>query len=361
MADAGIETFGVGEKFAYRVIGKMAGAGEDALFDDPGIGANLEHVEIVIGFEDEAIGLTKMDAHVIGEVAEIGADGDFCAVCAEGEGDRVCSIVRDGEGVDINVADGEALACLDGFDAAKASAEGIGEDTLQGVHGGFGDIERSFPKAEDLGEAVAMVGVFVSDQDGVEAIDFATDGGEAGEGFAFAEASVDENAGGLGFEQGEIARTAGREDGDAKTDGDAPGKMNQGNETLKIMAERWEGVNVEWIEVVEKTERSGVRYSGLGLALRMDRRGTGEHVPYKIYCGGAIEKGSRTARLGRRALQRRGRKIWQTSSGLEDGLIEEGRASPSLTSAFAMAGSKRRPLQRHSASGTSRLGGRGLV
>ena len=258
MADAGIETFGVGEKFAYRVIGKMAGAGEDALFDDPGIGANLEHIEIVIGFEDEAIGLTKMDAHVIGEVAEIGADGDFCAVGAEGEGDRIGSIVRDSEGVDINVADGEALACLDGFDAAKASAEGIGEDALQGVHGGFGDIERSFPKAEDLGEAVAMVGVFVSDQDGVEAIDFATDGGEAGKGFAFAEASVDENAGGLGFEQGEIARTAGREDGDAKTDGDAPGKIKLGSKSRRLLR------NTEHRLKPVLRERSRVRFIQIG-------------------------------------------------------------------------------------------------
>jgi hypothetical protein len=222
MADAGIETFGIGEKFADRVVGKMAGAGEDALFDDPRIGADLEHIEIVIGFENQAIGLTKMDAHVIGEVAEIGADGDFGAVGAEGEGDRVCGIVRDGEGVNVNVADGETLAGLDGFDAAKAPAEGVGEDALKGVHGGFGDVERRFPEAENLRKAVAVVGVFVGDQDGVEAIDFATDGGEARKGFAFAEAGVDENAGGLGFEQGEIARTAGRENGDAKTDGDAP-------------------------------------------------------------------------------------------------------------------------------------------
>ena len=31
------------------------------------------------------------------------------------------------------------------------------------------------------------------------------------------------------------------------------------------MAERWEGVNVEWIEVVEKLAKDGVRHPGLGL------------------------------------------------------------------------------------------------
>ena len=76
-----------------------------------------------------------------------------------------------------------------------------------------------------------MIGMLVGDENGVETIDFAADGGETGEGFAFAEAGVNEDAGGLGFEQGEIARTAGGEDGDAQTDENSPGK------TLEMMAE----------------------------------------------------------------------------------------------------------------------------
>ena len=180
MTDAGIEAFGVGEEFADRVIRKMAGAGEDALLDDPGIRADLEHVEIVIGFENEAIGLAEMDPDVIGQVAEIGADGDFCAVGAKGESDGVCGVVRDGERVDINVANGETLARLNGFDATEALAEGLGENALKNAHGGLGDEERSFPETEDLRKTIAMIGVLVSDEDGVEAIDVAFDGGETG-------------------------------------------------------------------------------------------------------------------------------------------------------------------------------------
>jgi hypothetical protein len=233
MADAGIETFEVGKKFADGVVGEMAGAGENALFDDPGIGADLEHVEIVIRFENQAIGLTKMDADVIGEVAEIGADGDFGSVGTEGEAHGVGGIVRDGESVDINVADGEGLAGLDGFDATKASAEGIREDALKSVHGGFGDVERGFPNAQDLRKAVAVIGVLVSDENGVETIDFAADGGEAGEGFAFAETGVNKDASGLGFEQREVARTARGEDGNAQTDGNAPEKKTRNTRPWK--------------------------------------------------------------------------------------------------------------------------------
>jgi len=202
VADTGIEAFGVGKEFADGVIGEMAGTGKDALLDDPGIRADLEHVEIVIGFEDEAIGLAEVDSDVIGEVAEIGADCDFSAVGAEGEADRVGCVVRDGEGVDVDIADGEALAGLDGFDAAEALAKGIGEDAVECIHGRFSDVERRFPEAEDLGQAVAVVGVFVGDKNGVKAVDVALNGGEAGESFAFSEAGVNEDAGAFGFEQG---------------------------------------------------------------------------------------------------------------------------------------------------------------
>jgi hypothetical protein len=94
------------------------------------------------------------------------------------------------------------LAGLDGLDAAEALAEGVGQGALEGFHGGLGDIERRFPEAEDLGEAVAMVSVLVGDEDRVEAINVALNGSEAGEGFAFSEAGVNEDASGFCFEQG---------------------------------------------------------------------------------------------------------------------------------------------------------------
>ena len=202
MTDAGIETLGIGEKFADGMIGEMAGAGKDALLDDPGIGPDLEHVEVVIGFEDEAIGLAEMDSHVVWQVAKIRADGNFCAVGAEGESDRVGRIVRNGERVHVDIADGEALAGLNGLNATEALAKGVGKDALERFHGGLSDVERRFPEAEDLREAVAVIGVFVGDEDCVEAINVALDGGEAGEGFTLSEAGVDEDAGAFCFEQG---------------------------------------------------------------------------------------------------------------------------------------------------------------
>ena len=202
ISDAGIEAFRIGQEFADSMIGEVARAGKDALLDDPRIRADLEHVEIVIGFEDEAIGLAEMDSDVIRKVAEIRADGDLGAVGAEGESDGVGRVVRNRERVNFDVADGEGLAGLDGFYATEALAEGVGKNALEGFHGGLGDVERRFPEAKDLGEAVRVIGVFVGDEDRVQTIDVALNSGEAGESFALSKAGVNEDASRLRLEQG---------------------------------------------------------------------------------------------------------------------------------------------------------------
>jgi len=233
----------------------MAGAREDALLDDPRIGADFEHVEVVIGFEDQAIGLAEMDFNEFGHVAEIRTDGDFCAIGAESETNRVGGIMRDGEGVDVDVANDKALAGLDGLHSAKAFAKCIGHDALERGHGGFGNVERSFPEPQDLRKAVAVVRVFVGDENGVEMVDFSLNGSKASKGFTFAKASVDEDASGTRFQQSKIAGTARSQDGNTQTDWITPGWTARRlkakpakNRTLEIMAERCGIVNAEEAE-----------------------------------------------------------------------------------------------------------------
>jgi hypothetical protein len=209
VAGVTIKTIGIGKIFADGVIGKMAGAGKNTLLDDPGIRADLEHIEVVIGFEDEAIGFAEVDFDELGHVAEVGADGDLGAIGAKGETDGIDGIVRDGEGVDVDVADTKALAWLNGFNPTEALAEGFWENALKNAHGGLGDEERSLPEPENLRKTVAVIGVLVSDKDGVEVIEVAFDGGEASKSFAFAETSVNKDASAFRFEQGKIARAAG--------------------------------------------------------------------------------------------------------------------------------------------------------
>jgi len=189
---AGVETVGIGEEFANGMIREMPGAGQNALLNDPRVGPDLEHVQIVIGLEDHAISFAQMNLDHFGEIAEIGADGDFGAPGAEREANGIGSIVRNGEGVDVDIADREMLAGFDGFDCFETLLERFGKNALEGVHSGLGYEQwRRFPDAQDLREAVAVIGVLVGDEDGVELIDFPSNGGQAGQGFAFAKTGVD--------------------------------------------------------------------------------------------------------------------------------------------------------------------------
>ena len=90
-----------------------------------------------------------------------------------------------------------------------------------------------------------MVGVFVGDQDAIEAVKVFFDGGQARQSFTLAQAGVHEEASAFGFEQRDVARTAGGENGNAQADGESPRKRQPKRETGKMMAERDKGVNAQ--------------------------------------------------------------------------------------------------------------------
>ncbi len=196
----------------------MAGPAENALLDDPRIRADLEHVQIVIGFEDQAIGAAEMHFDEFGHVAQVSDHGHLRAIRTEGETNGVGGVVGNCEGVDVNVADGEMLAGVNRLDAVEPLAESFRKNALHGIYGGFGDVERSFPQAEHLWEAVAVVSVLVGDEDTVDVVDGSFDGSEAGQRFAFAQTGVNEEAGPLGLKQRDVARAAGRQYGYPQAD-----------------------------------------------------------------------------------------------------------------------------------------------
>lgn len=222
IASAGVEAIGIAKVFADRMIGEMTCAGEHALLHNPWVRAYFEHVQIVVGFEDEAIGFAEMNFDEFGHIAEVGADGDLGTIGAKGETDGIDGVMRNGEGMNVDIANRKALTRLNGFDAAQALAKSFRENAFENAHCGLGDIKRSLPETEDLRETIAVIGVLVGDQDGVEMSETAFDGSKTREGLAFAEASVHEDAGTFRFEQGEIARTAGRKNRDAQADWNCP-------------------------------------------------------------------------------------------------------------------------------------------
>jgi hypothetical protein len=86
-----------------------------------------------------------------------------------------------------------------------------------------------------------MIVVFVGNENAVEALNAFFDGRQARESFALAESGINQEAGTLGLEQGEVPRAAGRQYGDAQADR-FPSVPQQ---ILRIIAERRHRVNEE--------------------------------------------------------------------------------------------------------------------
>ena len=115
IARARVKTFRIGKIFADGVIREMPGAAEDALLDDPRIRSDLEHVQIVIGFQQQTIGVAQMNFHQLRHVAKIGDQRHLRAIGAKREADRVGSVVRNLKGVDIDIANRRSAGRLEWF------------------------------------------------------------------------------------------------------------------------------------------------------------------------------------------------------------------------------------------------------
>lgn len=217
-AGATVKSVAVGQVFTDDMIGEMAGAAHDALLNIPGVRANFEHLQVVIGLKNEAIRIAQMEFDELGEVAEVGNDGDFGTVGAKGVADGIGGVVRDSEGRNFDVANGEFFAGADMFDAIEFFGGRLGQNAKNFGVGSFGEIGGGTPVSEKLRKAARVVGVFVRDENAIDAFGRFLEGSEAAKSFFAAEASVDQEAGALGFKQCGIARTARGQDGDSKAD-----------------------------------------------------------------------------------------------------------------------------------------------
>ena len=107
------------EEFGGGRVGEVADAGEDALLDGPGIGAVAKHFKVVVGFEEEDVDALEGGFDVGRHVAEVGGDGHADAFGGEDEAAGVGGVVGDGEGGDLEVADGEVFAGLEVLNGGK--------------------------------------------------------------------------------------------------------------------------------------------------------------------------------------------------------------------------------------------------
>lgn len=158
-------------------VREMAATPHDTLFDRPWVWADAQHFEIVIGFEEQKIGLAQVDAEGIGNVAKVSGDAHLNALGGESIADRIGGIVRNGEAGDIEIADGEAAAGLEGFVDRRVFAPVDVSGSSLGYVDGDGAIP--FPAFGPCcrAQAARVVAMFVGDQNGIKRGNIFPDGG----------------------------------------------------------------------------------------------------------------------------------------------------------------------------------------
>ena len=148
-----------------------------------------------------------------GGVAEVGEEADAAVEVMEDVADGVVGVVGDGEGFDGEVSEGEGLPGFKEFPSGVA-----GEFRTEVFHGGPVAVDGDAVAAGEDVKAGDVVAVFVGDEDGVEVAQGPPEGEEAVFDLFAAEAGVDEDADGVGFEVGAVAATAAGEDGEPEHD-----------------------------------------------------------------------------------------------------------------------------------------------
>lgn len=192
-------------------VAQMAVSAADPLLHGPRtMRVVLQEFQIVVGFEDQRVGLLRPVERKMGCVAEVGEEDHVTVAMVDEETDGIRGVMRDGERFHIEIAHGEALA---GFKKAPVERARFssGGGALQ-----FRRSEHGFTRGavgED-GDAVArrhhaqslhVVAVLVRDEDAIEILDIETDGGEPFLDLLAAETCVHEEAGGVRLDAGAIA------------------------------------------------------------------------------------------------------------------------------------------------------------
>ena len=155
----------VDEGFSGALVGEVAGAGEDALFVDHRAGRGVDHGGFVVGFEVEVVGVLEGVFDERSGEAEVGAEAEFEVVCADGESDRVEGVVRDRKRVDFKVHEFKRLTCGKDF-KFRAVSQIFDNPFGRLMIGKDGDAiaQRKCFEPRD------MIGMFMSDEDGVDLI-----------------------------------------------------------------------------------------------------------------------------------------------------------------------------------------------
>lgn len=208
------------EEFANGFVGKVSVPSADALLGGPrAFGISLEELGAVVGLDDDDIAIAYVFAYVLRNVTEVGEPSDRAAwrdevafvSGADAKAYGVVGVVRDGKRVDFEIS--EAKTGPSGKDLPIGP---ISEAQLKGACGCFVSEDfdvREFSQSIEGGRVIA---VLMGEKDRLDVFEGFSEGGKELAEFAGGEAGVDEDARGVGGEQGAVARAAASENAETR-------------------------------------------------------------------------------------------------------------------------------------------------
>src|SRR5439155_18746590 len=88
----------VEKKLGGGAVREVPVAAHQPLFEVPGVGADLEHVEIVVRLEDQQVAAAHVLLDELGDIAQVGDNADFDALGGKRKCHGVGGVVGNGEG-----------------------------------------------------------------------------------------------------------------------------------------------------------------------------------------------------------------------------------------------------------------------
>lgn len=199
------------------LVREMAVPAENALLQTPRPPwAILQHFHVMIRFQHQRMGVANPFGDEPRHVAKISGETKIGRRCAQEKANRILRIMRNGEGLDRDVAD---LKRAPGYEEAEFRLHA--EDALDFLHRRAIAVNRDAQFVRQSRQAGNVVAVLVRDKDGVQILRRPADAGEALADLPQAETGIDQHPRLVGFDVGAVAgRTAAENrefDGHAKT------------------------------------------------------------------------------------------------------------------------------------------------
>ena len=186
-----------------NLVRKVSPAAHDPLLNRPWITAVLEHVQVVVRFQQYHIGTSQVHFNGIGHVTEVRYDSNTNSLRTECVTDRIDRIMRNGEAFYLEVTHGEAAAGLEKFEPHL-------ELPVDACRRRIGEIDRNIEFSNDGGETANMITVLVRNQDCIEILDPLSDRCQASGYFTAAQSSINKHTSSASRNVSGIARTAAR-------------------------------------------------------------------------------------------------------------------------------------------------------